>query len=210
VAGAIASKYRNSGQTCVCTNRFLVQAGIHDAFTAKLAEAVQKLQVGDGLAAGTQQGPLINEAAVQKVEEHLADALTKGGKLVTGGQRHALGGTFFQPTVITGATAEMQVARDETFGPVAAIFRFTDEAEAIRLANATEFGLAAYLYTRDLARTLRVAEALETGMVGVNTGLISTENAPFGGVKESGYGREGSKYGIDDYLAIKYVCIGGV
>lgn len=210
VAGAIASKYRNSGQTCVCTNRFLVQAGIYDQFAEKLAAAAEQLKVGNGLDDGTQQGPLINAAAVAKVEEHLADALAKGGKVLTGGQRHALGGTFFQPTVIGEATAEMKVARDETFGPVSALFRFKDEAEAIRLANATEFGLASYLYTRDLARTFRVAEALESGMVGVNTGLISTEVAPFGGVKESGYGREGSKYGIDDYLVVKYVCIGGV
>ncbi len=210
VAGAIASKYRNSGQTCVCTNRFLVQAGIYDRFAAKLAEAAGQLKVGNGLDEGTQQGPLINAAAITKVEEHIADALAKGGKILTGGERHALGGTFFQPTVIGEATAEMKVARDETFGPVSALFRFQDEAEAIRLANATEFGLASYLYTRDLARTFRVAEALESGMVGVNTGLISTEVAPFGGVKESGYGREGSKYGIDDYLVVKYVCIGGV
>lgn len=210
VAGAIASKYRNSGQTCVCTNRFLVQAGIYDRFAAKLAEAAEQLKVGNGLDDGIQQGPLINAAAIDKVEEHIADALAKGGKVLTGGQRHALGGTFFQPTVIGEATAEMKVARDETFGPVSALFRFKDEAEAIRLANATEFGLASYLYTRDLARTFRVAEALESGMVGVNTGLISTEVAPFGGVKESGYGREGSKYGIDDYLVVKYVCIGGV
>jgi succinate-semialdehyde dehydrogenase / glutarate-semialdehyde dehydrogenase len=210
VAGALASKYRNSGQTCVCTNRFLVQAGIYDAFSARLAAAVQKLVVGDGLDEGTQQGPLINSAAVEKVEAHLADALARGGVLVTGGKRHARGGTFFEPTVIGEATAAMQLSRDETFGPVAALFRFTDEAEAIKLANATEFGLASYVYTRDLARTFRVAEALESGMVGVNTGLISTEIAPFGGVKESGYGREGSRYGIDDYLSIKYVCIGGV
>lgn len=210
VAGAIASKYRNSGQTCVCTNRFLVQAGIYDRFAEKLASAADKLKVGDGLADGTQQGPLINEAAIEKVEAHIADAVQKGGKVITGGARHALGGTFFQPTVITEATTEMTVARDETFGPVSALFRFTDEKEAIRLANDTEFGLASYVYTRDLARTFRVAEALESGMVGINTGLISTENAPFGGVKESGYGREGSKYGVDDYLSIKYVCIGGV
>ncbi len=210
VTGAIASKYRNSGQTCVCTNRFLVQAGIYDAFAEKLTAAVQKLVVGDGLRDGTQQGPLINDDAIAKVEEHLADAAAKGGKILTGGHRHALGGTFFEPTVIAEATAEMKVARDETFGPVAALFRFTDEAEAIALANATEFGLASYVYTRDLARTFRVAEALESGMVGINTGLISTEHAPFGGVKESGYGREGSRYGLDDYLITKYVCIGGV
>ncbi|MGC4000900.1 MAG: NADP-dependent succinate-semialdehyde dehydrogenase [Anaeromyxobacter sp.] len=210
VVGALASKYRNSGQTCVCTNRFLVQAGIHDAFARKLAEAVGKLKVGDGLQAGTQQGPLIDEAAVKKVEEHLADALRKGGKVLAGGARHALGGTFFQPTVIVGATPEMALAREETFGPVAPLFRFETEAEAIQLANDTEFGLAAYCYTRDLARAWRVSEALEYGMVGLNTGLISTEVAPFGGVKESGVGREGSKYGIEDYLVVKYVCIGGI
>jgi succinate-semialdehyde dehydrogenase / glutarate-semialdehyde dehydrogenase len=210
VQGAIASKYRNTGQTCVCTNRVLVQAGVYDEFARRLTEAVSSLHVSDGLDARCQQGPLINEAALHKVEAHVADAVAKGGRVLTGGQRHALGGTFYQPTVIAEATAEMAVARDETFGPVAALFRFRDEAEALAMANDTEFGLAAYVYTRDLARTLRVAEALETGMVGVNTGLISTDNAPFGGVKQSGYGREGSKYGIDDYLAIKYVCIGGV
>jgi succinate-semialdehyde dehydrogenase/glutarate-semialdehyde dehydrogenase len=210
VAGAIASKYRNSGQTCVCTNRFLVQDGVYAAFAAKLAEAVGRLKVGDGLRADTQQGPLIDRAAVEKVEEHLADAVAKGGKVIAGGKRHALGGTFFQPTVVTEATPDMAVAREETFGPVAPLFRFHTEAEAIRLANDTEFGLASYLYTRDLARTFRVSEALEYGMVGVNTGLISTEVAPFGGVKESGLGREGSKYGIEDYLAVKYLCLGGI
>ncbi len=210
VQGAVASKYRNSGQTCVCTNRFIVQDGVYEEFSRKLAAAVAALQVDDGLAPGCQQGPLINEAAVQKVEEHLADALAKGARVLTGGKRHAKGGTFYEPTVLAEASPQMQVARDETFGPVAALFRFRDEAEALRLANATELGLASYVYTRDLARTLRVAEALESGMVGVNTGLISTENAPFGGVKESGYGREGSRYGIEDYLSIKYVCIGGV
>ena len=210
VQGAIASKYRNSGQTCVCTNRFLVQEGVYDAFAQKLAAAVANLQVGDGMTPGCQQGPLINDEALAKVEAHLTDALAKGARVLVGGKRHALGGTFFEPTVIADASAAMSLARDETFGPVAALFCFRDEAEAIRLANDTEFGLASYVYTRDLARTLRVAEALESGMVGVNTGLISTENAPFGGVKESGYGREGSRYGIEDYLAIKYVCIGGV
>jgi succinate-semialdehyde dehydrogenase / glutarate-semialdehyde dehydrogenase len=210
VQGAIASKYRNSGQTCVCTNRFLVQVGIYESFAAKLTAAVKLLRVGDGMLADCQQGPLINAQAMRKVEAHVADAVAKGGRVLTGGKRHALGGTFFEPTVIGEATAAMALSRDETFGPVAALFRFVDEAEAIALANATEFGLAAYVYTRDLSRTLRVAEALETGMVGINTGLISTENAPFGGVKESGYGREGSRYGIDDYLAIKYVCIGGI
>ncbi|MEZ4364528.1 MAG: NAD-dependent succinate-semialdehyde dehydrogenase [Kofleriaceae bacterium] len=210
VEGAIASKYRNSGQTCVCTNRLLVQDGIYDAFAAKLAAAVGRLVVADGRAAGCQQGPLIDEAALHKVEAHVADAVARGGRVLAGGQRHALGGTFYQPTVIAEATREMAVAREETFGPVAALFRFREEAEAIALANATEFGLAAYVYTRDLARTFRVTEALESGIVGVNTGLISTELAPFGGVKESGYGREGSRYGLDDFLSIKYVCIGGV
>ncbi len=210
VQGAVASKYRNSGQTCVCTNRFLVQEGLYHAFAHKLAAAVSALRVGNGLEPGCQQGPLINQAAVAKVEEHVADALTKGGRLLAGGKRHALGGTFFEPTVIAEATPQMSVARDETFGPLAALFSFRDEAEALRLANDSEYGLAAYVYTRDLARTLRVAEALESGMVGVNTGLISTEIAPFGGVKQSGYGREGSRYGVEDYVSIKYVCIGGV
>jgi succinate-semialdehyde dehydrogenase / glutarate-semialdehyde dehydrogenase len=210
VAGAIASKYRNSGQTCVCTNRFLVQDGIYAAFAAKLVEAVSRLKVGDGLKADTQQGPLIDMKAVVKVEEHLADALAKGGKVITGGKRHALGGSFFQPTVVTEATPDMAVSREETFGPVAPLFRFHTEQEAIRLANDTEFGLASYLYTRDIGRAWRVSEALEYGMVGVNTGLISTEVAPFGGVKESGIGREGSKYGIEDYLVVKYLCLGGM
>jgi succinate-semialdehyde dehydrogenase/glutarate-semialdehyde dehydrogenase len=210
VAGALASKYRNSGQTCVCTNRFLVQDGVYDAFAAKLAEAVGKLKVGDGLKADTQQGPLIDMNAVAKVEEHLADAIAKGGRVLVGGKRHALGGTFFQPTVVTEATPAMAVASEETFGPVAPLFRFHTEAEAVQLANDTAFGLASYFYTRDLARAWRVSEALEYGMVGLNTGLISTEVAPFGGVKESGIGREGSKYGIEDYLVVKYVCVGGI
>jgi len=210
VEGALASKYRNTGQTCVCTNRFLVQAGVYAPFAAKLAEAVAKLKVGDGLKADTQQGPLIDMNAVQKVEEHIADALAKGAKIVSGGKRHALGGTFFEPTVLVGATADMAVAREETFGPLAPLFRFSTEAEAIRMANATEFGLAAYFYTRDLARAWRVSEGLEYGIVGINAGLISTEVAPFGGVKESGTGREGSKYGIEDYLEIKYLCMGGI
>jgi succinate-semialdehyde dehydrogenase / glutarate-semialdehyde dehydrogenase len=210
VQGALISKYRNSGQTCVCTNRFLVQNGIYDSFATKLVDAVQRLKVGPGMQPESQQGPLINSQALAKVQAHVADALTKGGRVLTGGQPHSLGGSFFQPTVIVDASSAMQLARDETFGPVAALFRFHDEAEAIAMANDTEFGLAAYVYTRDLSRTLRVVEALETGMVGVNTGLISTENAPFGGIKESGYGREGSKYGMDDYLSIKYVCIGAV
>ena len=210
VTGAIASKYRNTGQTCVCTNRFLVQDGIHDLFARKLTEAVNKLKVGNGLQAEVQQGPLIDGKAVVKVEEHIADALAKGAKVLAGGARHALGGNFFQPTVLTNASREMALAREETFGPVAPLFRFKTEQEAIELANDTEFGLASYVYTRDLARSWRVSEALQYGMVGLNTGLISTEVAPFGGVKESGVGREGSKYGIEDFLTIKYVCIGGI
>ncbi|MBI5068628.1 MAG: NADP-dependent succinate-semialdehyde dehydrogenase [Deltaproteobacteria bacterium] len=210
VVGAIASKYRNTGQTCVCTNRFLVQAGVYAAFADKLATAVSQLKVGDGLKGDVQQGPLIDMAAVQKVEEHIADALAKGARVVTGGKRHALGGTFFQPTVITEAQPGMAMAREETFGPVAPLFKFQTEAEALKMANDTEFGLAAYFYTRDLARTWRVSEGLEYGIVGVNTGLISTEVAPFGGVKESGVGREGSKYGIEDFLVVKYTCIGGI
>jgi succinate-semialdehyde dehydrogenase/glutarate-semialdehyde dehydrogenase len=210
VEGALQSKYRNSGQTCVCTNRILAQDGVHDAFVRKLAAAVSKLEVGDGLRAGTQQGPLIDEAAVRKVEEHIADAVARGARVVTGGSRHALGGTFFQPTVLSGVTPEMRVSREETFGPVAPVYRFATEEEAVRMANDTEFGLASYFYTRDLARAWRVSERLEYGMVGLNTGLISTEVAPFGGMKESGIGREGSKYGIEAYLEIKYLCIGGI
>jgi succinate-semialdehyde dehydrogenase/glutarate-semialdehyde dehydrogenase len=210
VLGAIASKYRNTGQTCVCANRLLVQDGVYESFAAKLVAAVQKLRVGDGLAGETEQGPLIDAAALKKVEEHIADATAKGAKVALGGRRHALGGTFFEPTVITGVTPAMAVAREETFGPVAPLFSFKSEEEAIAMANDTEFGLAAYLYTRDLARSWRVSEALEYGIVGLNTGLISTEVAPFGGVKESGTGREGSKYGLLDYTEIKYVCVGGV
>jgi succinate-semialdehyde dehydrogenase/glutarate-semialdehyde dehydrogenase len=210
VQGAIASKYRNTGQTCVCANRLLVQEGVYDAFVAKLVEAVRKLRIGDGLQGATEQGPLIDAKAVAKVEEHVADALAKGGKVVLGGKRHALGGTFFEPTIITGVQPSMMVAREETFGPVAPIFSFKDEKEAVRMANDTEFGLASYFYTRDLARSLRVAEALEYGIVGLNTGIISTEVAPFGGVKESGFRREGSKYGILDYTELKYLCIGGI
>jgi len=208
VAGAIASKYRNTGQTCVCANRLLVQAPVYEEFTRKLAAAVAQLRVGDGLKGPTDQGPLIDQKALAKVEEHLADALAKGARIVQGGKRHALGGTFFEPTVLTGVTPQMLVAREETFGPIAPLFRFESEAEAVRLANDTEFGLAAYFYTRDLARSWRVAEALEYGIVGLNTGIISTEVAPFGGVKESGTGREGSKYGILDYTEIKYLCVG--
>jgi succinate-semialdehyde dehydrogenase/glutarate-semialdehyde dehydrogenase len=210
VAGAIASKYRNTGQTCVCANRLLVQDGIYDAFAARLAGAVGRLRIGDGLAGETDQGPLIDAKALAKVEEHVADAVAKGARVLTGGRPHALGGTFYEPTVLAGVTPDMQLAREETFGPVAPLFRFRTEEEAIRLANDTEFGLAAYVYTRDLGRSFRVLEALETGIVGLNTGLISTEVAPFGGVKESGMGREGSRYGIQDYLEIKYLCIAGV
>ena len=208
VAGAIASKYRNTGQTCVCANRLLVQAPVYEEFTRKLVAAVAQLRVGDGLKGATDQGPLIDEKALAKVEEHLQDALAKGARVVQGGRRHALGGTFFEPTVLTGVTPRMMVAREETFGPIAPLFRFESEADAIRMANDTEFGLAAYFYTRDLARSWRVAEALEYGIVGLNTGLISTEVAPFGGMKESGTGREGSKYGILDYTELKYVCVG--
>ncbi|WP_420094620.1 NADP-dependent succinate-semialdehyde dehydrogenase [Geothermobacter hydrogeniphilus] len=210
VDGAIISKYRNTGQTCVCTNRFLVQAGVYDAFAEKLAAAVKKMKVGDGLKGEVQQGPLIDMGAVEKVEEHIEDAVSKGARIVTGGRRHALGGSFFEPTVLSDITSEMKVAREETFGPVAPLFKFNTEEEAIQMANDTEFGLASYFYTRDLARAWRVGEALEYGMVGLNTGLISTTIAPFGGIKESGLGREGSRYGCDDYLEIKYLCMGGI
>jgi len=210
ILGAIASKYRNTGQTCVCANRLLVQEGIYDEFAAKLAQAVSQLKVGDGLKGETQQGPLINMAAVEKVESHISDAVNKGAKVVFGGQRHALGGTFFEPTILRDVTPSMLIATEETFGPVAPLFRFKTEQEAIALANDTPFGLASYFYTRDLGRAWRVAEGLEYGMVGINEGIISTEVAPFGGVKESGLGREGSKYGIEDYLEMKYVCMGGV
>ncbi|MBP7338298.1 NAD-dependent succinate-semialdehyde dehydrogenase [Niveispirillum sp.] len=207
VAGAMASKYRNSGQTCVCANRLFVEDGIHDAFVARLKEEVEKLCVGNGRDAGVNQGPLINLAAVEKVEELVADALEKGATLVTGGKRHALGGCFYEPTILTGVTGEMRIAHEEIFGPVAAIQRFQGEEQVLRLANDTEFGLAAYFYSRDMGRIWRVAEGLESGMVGVNDGLISTEIAPFGGVKQSGLGREGSRYGIDEYLEIKYISI---
>ena len=210
VEGAIASKYRNAGQTCVCANRLYVQDGVYEAFAAKLVAAVAKLKVGNGIEAGVTQGPLIEDKAVAKVEEHIADALGKGGRLLAGGQRHALGHSFFQPTVIADVTADMLVAREETFGPLAPLFRFHTDDEALALANDTEFGLAAYFYSRDIGRIWRVAEGLESGMVGVNTGLISNEIAPFGGVKQSGLGREGSKYGIEDYLVIKYICMGGI
>ncbi len=210
VEGAMMSKFRNTGQTCVCANRILVQDAVYDAFAAQLARATRSLKVGPGLEAGVNQGPLIDRAALDKVEEHLQDAVDKGARVVSGGSRHQLGGTFFQPTVLTQVTPAMKVAREETFGPLAPLFRFRSEEEAVELANRTEFGLAAYFYARDLGRVWRVAEALESGIVGVNTGIISTEVAPFGGVKESGIGREGSKYGIEEFLEIKYVCLGGI
>jgi len=210
LAGVMASKYRNTGQTCVCANRLLIQAGIYDKFANQLVQTVTQLKVGNGLTEGIQQGPLINQAAVQKVEMHIHDAVTQGARIRCGGKRHLLGGTFFEPTVLTEVTPTMRIAKEETFGPVAPLFRFNTEEEAIALANDTPAGLAAYCYTRDLGRAWRLAEALEYGMVGINEGLISTEVAPFGGMKESGLGREGSKYGIDDYLEIKYVCLGGL
>jgi succinate-semialdehyde dehydrogenase/glutarate-semialdehyde dehydrogenase len=211
VAGAIASKYRNSGQTCVCANRFLVQDGVYEAFAEKLGQAVRaQLKVGNGLEPGVNQGPLIDQAAVGKVEEHIRDAVAKGARIVVGGERHPLGGTFFQPTILADVDASMKIATEETFGPVAPLFRFRTEEEAIQMANATEYGLAAYFYSQGLGRVWRASEALEYGMIGVNTGIISTEVAPFGGVKESGVGREGSKYGIDEYLEIKYLCLGGL
>ena len=210
VEGAIASKYRNTGQTCVCTNRVLVQDSVYDAFAAKLAVAVAKLKPAPGLEAGANQGPLIDDAAVDKVESHIRDAQSKGAKILAGGHRHSLGGRFFEPTILTEVTPSMAVAREETFGPVAPLFRFKTEADAVSLANDTEFGLAAYFYGRDVARIWRVAEALEYGIVGINTGLISTEVAPFGGVKESGIGREGSKYGMEEFLEVKYLCFGGI
>ena len=210
VEGAMTSKFRNMGQTCVCANRVYAQSGIHDAFVAKLTAAVEGLKVGDGAAEGVTQGPLINDKAVLKVEEHLEDATSKGAKIVIGGRRHALGGSFFEPTVLTGATRDMQLAREETFGPVAPVFRFETEEEVVRAANDTEFGLAAYFYSRDIGRIFRVAEALEYGMVGINSGLISTELAPFGGVKESGNGREGSQLGIDEFVEKKYLLVAGL
>ena len=210
VRGAVLCKYRNSGQTCVCANRLLVQDSVHDAFAAKLREAVSKLKVGNGLEEGVTQGPLINPAAVEKVEAHVRDALQRGATLVLGGKRHALGGNFYEPTILGNVPREADIFRDETFGPVGPIFRFATEEDAIAMANDTEFGLAAYFYTRDVGRVFRVAEALEYGIVGVNEGIISTEVAPFGGVKASGLGREGSKYGIEDYLEIKYIALGGI
>jgi succinate-semialdehyde dehydrogenase/glutarate-semialdehyde dehydrogenase len=210
VVGAIASKYRNAGQTCVCVNRVYVQAGVYDAFSAKLVEAVKGLKVGNGLEPGVLQGPLIDKAAVEKIEEHIQDAVSKGARVLTGGKRHSLGGTFFEPTVLANVPADAEVAREETFGPLAPLFRFETDEEAIRLANDTEFGLASYFYSRDIGRIWRVAEGIESGMVGINTGMVSTEVAPFGGVKQSGLGREGSHYGIDEFVEVKYLCFGGI
>ncbi|MBS77956.1 NAD-dependent succinate-semialdehyde dehydrogenase [Variovorax sp.] len=210
VEGAMVSKYRNTGQTCVCANRLYVQRGVLEAFTQKLVAKVQALKVGDGTEAGVNQGPLIDAKAVEKIEEHVADAVAKGAQVLAGGKRHALGGLFYEPTVIGGATADMLFAREETFGPLAPIFAFDTEEEAVAAANDTEFGLAAYFYSRDIGRIMRVAESLESGIVGVNTGLVSTAEAPFGGVKQSGLGREGSKYGLDDFLEVKYVCLAGL
>ena len=210
VEGAIISKFRNSGQTCVCANRLFVQAGIYDKFAEKLAARVATFKVGNGMDEGVNQGPLINESAVLKVEEHIADVVAHGGTVAVGGKRHVLGHSFFMPTVLTGVTADMKIFREETFGPVAPLIKFKDEADVIELANRTEFGLASYFFSRDIGRIFRVAEALEYGMVGVNTGLISTAEAPFGGVKQSGLGREGSRHGIEDYLEIKYVCLGDI
>jgi succinate-semialdehyde dehydrogenase/glutarate-semialdehyde dehydrogenase len=208
--GAIASKFRNTGQTCVCANRILVQAGVYDEFARIFADKVRQLRVGAASSGDTDQGPLINTRALQKVEQHIQDAVEHGARVIAGGHRHVLGGTFFEPTVITGATTAMKLASEETFGPLAPLFRFETEAEAMALANDTNFGLAAYFYSRDIGRVWRLAEALEVGMVGINEGIISTEVAPFGGIKESGYGREGSHYGLDDYLNIKYLCMGGL
>jgi succinate-semialdehyde dehydrogenase/glutarate-semialdehyde dehydrogenase len=210
VEGAIISKYRNAGQTCVCANRFYVQTGVYDAFAEKLVAAVKKLKVGNGLEPGVLQGPLIDQAAVEKVEEHIQDAVSQGARVLLGGNRHALGQTFFEPTVLAGVTPQMKVAREETFGPLAPLFRFETDEEAIQMANDTEFGLASYFYSRDIGRIWRAAEGLESGMVGINTGLISNEVAPFGGVKQSGLGREGSHYGIEEFLEIKYLCFGGL
>jgi succinate-semialdehyde dehydrogenase/glutarate-semialdehyde dehydrogenase len=210
VQGAMASKYRNTGQTCVCANRFYVQSGVYEAFAAKLVAAVSTLRVGAGLSGPTEQGPLIDARALAKVESHVADALGKGARIAAGGKRHALGGNFYEPTVLLDVVPGMRIAREETFGPVAPLFRFDTEEEVVRMANDTESGLAAYFYTRDLARSWRVQEALEYGIIGVNTGLFSTEVAPFGGVKESGLGREGSRHGIDEYTEMKYVCVGGL
>jgi succinate-semialdehyde dehydrogenase/glutarate-semialdehyde dehydrogenase len=210
VAGALVSKFRNAGQTCVCTNRFYVHDSVYDAFVSKLAAGAATIQVGNGLQSGVQQGPMIDQAAIDKVNEHVADALAKGAQLETGGAAHALGGLYYQPTVLSQVHADMKIMQEETFGPVAAVMRFHTEAEAIAAANATDYGLASYFYSRDIGRVWRVAEQLEYGMVGINTGVISNEVAPFGGVKQSGLGREGSKYGIDEYLELKYLCMGGM
>ena len=210
VEGAMISKFRNTGQTCVCANRFLIHDKIYDEFAKKITKKVRELKVCEGTAAGATQGPLIDEEALKKVEQHVSDALQKGAVLGTGGVRHALGGTFYEPTVLINTTTEMLIAKEETFGPVAALFRFHSDEEAITLSNDTEFGLSAYFYSRDIGRIWRVAEALEVGMVGVNTGLISTAEAPFGGVKQSGLGREGGNTGIEEYLEAKYICIGGI
>jgi succinate-semialdehyde dehydrogenase/glutarate-semialdehyde dehydrogenase len=208
--GALASKYRNAGQTCVCANRIYVQDSVYDAFAAKLAEKVRAFKVGKGTEAGVTMGPLIDAQGMAKVEEHVADAIGKGAKVVLGGKRHALGGLFFEPTLLTEVTPAMKVSNEETFGPVAPLYRFKTDEEAIEMANASEFGLAAYFYARDVGRVMRVAEAIESGMVGINVGILANEVAPFGGVKQSGLGREGSKYGIDDFLEIKYLALGGI
>ena len=210
VIGAMASKYRNTGQTCVCANRIYVQDGVYDEFLSRFSQAISAMKVGDGLKGATQQGPLINMAAVEKVEEHLKDAVDKGARVVIGGHRHALGGTFFEPTLVADVTQDMKVAKEETFGPLAPVFRFKSDAEVVKWANDTEFGLAAYFYSRDIGRIWKTAEQLEYGIVGINEGIISTEVAPFGGMKESGMGREGSKYGIEDYVETKYLCMGGI
>jgi succinate-semialdehyde dehydrogenase/glutarate-semialdehyde dehydrogenase len=210
VTGAIASKYRNTGQTCVCVNRIYIQSGVYDEFAAKLVKAVEGLKVGNGLEAGVTQGPLIDASAVEKVEEHIQDALSRGARVITGGKRHSLGGSYFEPTVLADVPNDALVAKEETFGPLAPLFRFETDDEVLQLANDTEFGLASYFYSRDISRVWRVAEGLESGMVGINTGLLSTEVAPFGGVKQSGLGREGSRYGLDEFLEIKYLCFGGI
>ena len=210
IPGAMASKFRNAGQTCVCANRIMVQSKVYDKFTQMLADAAKHIKVADGFEEGAAQGPLINEAAVKKIESHVEDAVSKGAKLLTGGHRHKLGGTFYEPTVLTEVSDDMLISKEETFGPMAPIFKFETEEDVIEMANDTEFGLAAYFYSRDIGRIWRVAEGLEYGIVGINEGIISSEVAPFGGVKESGTGREGSKYGIEDYLELKYLCMGGI
>lgn len=210
VQGALAAKFRNSGQTCVCANRILVQDGVYDEFAQRLTRAVNELRVGPASEPASQQGPLINQAAIDKVQAHVADAVSHGARILTGGKKHPLGGLFYLPTVLRDVNESMRVAHEETFGPVAPLFKFHDEADAIRLANQTESGLAAYFYSRDIGHIYRVAEALESGMVGINEGLISNEVAPFGGIKQSGLGREGSRYGIEDYLEVKYLCFGGI